>query len=74
MSQEPRLDQIFERALGMVDPAARAAYLDEACGGNAALREQACLLLGAHHAAEGLMDTLADPVWGEVVALIYDSP
>ena len=38
---------IFEKALGLTDPADRAAYVSEACGGNATLRAEVMGLLEA---------------------------
>jgi hypothetical protein len=38
---------IFEAALAITDPAKRAAYLDQACSGDASLREHIEGLLGA---------------------------
>src|SRR5262245_65349247 len=42
---------IFTEALELPDPAARASYLDRACGGDAALRERVESLLAAHAGA-----------------------
>src|SRR6476659_10025812 len=39
---------IFLSALDIADPAERTAYLDRACGGDAALRQQVEALLAAH--------------------------
>ena len=44
----PGLMTIFAEALERSDPAARAAYLDCACGGDAALRQRVEALLAAH--------------------------
>src|SRR5713226_5550287 len=42
---------IFGEALEQPDPAARAAYLDRACGGDAALSQRVEALLAAHAGA-----------------------
>src|SRR3954465_445031 len=43
-----RVNEIFLEAANLSDPAARSAYLDRACGGDAALRQQVEALLAAH--------------------------
>jgi serine/threonine protein kinase/WD40 repeat protein len=48
--------EIFIAALGFDDPAARASYLDQACGGDAALRRRVEALLHAHAAAGGFLE------------------
>jgi WD40 repeat protein len=48
---EPELMTIFAEALERTDPAARAAYLDAACAGDAALRRRVEELLDAHEGA-----------------------
>ncbi len=48
---DPNLMTIFAEALDRTDPAARAAYLDDACAGNAALRQRVEALLAAHDGA-----------------------
>src|SRR5262245_37068836 len=45
-----RLEVIFAEALTKADAAARSAYLDQACGGDTALRARVEALLGAHDA------------------------
>ncbi len=45
-----RLEAIFAEALTKADAAARSAYLDQACAGDAPLRERVEALLGAHDA------------------------
>lgn len=57
---------ILQAALEIPDPQERAAYLDEACGGDPALREEVESLIAAHLAAETFMDPLATPLWREV--------
>ena len=41
-------EQVFQAALELADEAARAAYLDETCGKDLALRRQVEALLAAH--------------------------
>ena len=48
--------QIFEAALAIADPHARAAFLDEACVGDATLRADLDKLLAIHDADSGLPD------------------
>src|SRR5262249_60593421 len=48
---EPELMTIFAEALERADPAARAAYLDASCAGDAALRCRVEELLAAHEGA-----------------------
>jgi serine/threonine protein kinase len=52
---------LFLRALEIDDPAARAALLAEACGGDAELRKRVEWLLAAHAAAGGILDAPAVP-------------
>jgi hypothetical protein len=47
---------IFLAVLGRDDPAARAAYLDDACGGDAGLRTRIEALLRAHDRPDSLLD------------------
>ena len=54
----PRANAVFLQAVEVSDPAARAALLDRACGGDAALRRAVETLLAAHAAAGSF---LADP-------------
>src|SRR5262249_1500356 len=49
---DPYLRTIFTEALALADPAARSAYLDRACGGDAALRRRVEGLLAAHAGAD----------------------
>ena len=51
--------EIFTAALEKTDPAARSAYLDEACGGNAVLRARVEVLLRAHDRPDSLLDAPA---------------
>ena len=50
---------IFTAARQLTDPAARAAYLDEACGGDLALRARVEALLRAHEQPDSLLDAPA---------------
>ena len=50
-----RLEQIFAEALDLADPAARTAYLEQACGDDADLCRRAMALLAAHDAADGFL-------------------
>ena len=52
-------EQIFLAALDLPDAAARAAYLDEACGGDAELRRQVEALLAAHFKSGEFLDVPA---------------
>src|SRR6516162_9116168 len=72
----PRCDmteeEIFHQARARTDPELRAAYLDQACGGDAALRASVEALLRADVGATGFMDrpppdpdATADPPTGE---------
>src|SRR5688500_16424201 len=52
-------ETLFAEAAGTESPEARAAYLDEACGGDATLRAQVEGLLAAHERAAGFMESPA---------------
>ncbi len=58
MPEEP-IDRktIFAEAIEIKDPAARAAYLDRACRGDARLRASVEALLRAHERAEGFLES-----------------
>src|SRR5207248_6927884 len=66
---------IFDAAREMTDLAARSAYLDGACGGDAGLRSRVEALLRAHDGPDSLLDrpTLAqhehDPATDRTVAI-----
>jgi serine/threonine protein kinase len=61
-SQHEKLEQLFCQALEKATVAERAAFLDEACGGDAALRTSVEALLRAHVDAGGFLDVPAvDP-------------
>jgi serine/threonine protein kinase/Tfp pilus assembly protein PilF len=59
--REQRAEAILATALGMPDRAARRTYLDQACAGDEALRQEVESLLAAHEQAEGFMNTAAMP-------------
>ncbi len=52
---------IFIAALEKDDPSGQAAYLDQACGADVALRQRVERLLQAHRAAGGILDRPAAP-------------
>ena len=52
----PSVETVFSEALEIASAAERAAYLDRACGGDAALRRQVEALLGAHDRAGGFLE------------------
>jgi WD40 repeat protein/serine/threonine protein kinase len=52
-------EQVFLAALELADPAERAAYLDRACGGDAAFRRQVEALLAAHFRSGEFLDSPA---------------
>ncbi len=56
MAPEQNPEELFHRALELKDPEKRAAYLDEACAGNAELRAQVDALLRWDSQAGGFMD------------------
>ena len=58
----PRLDTVLAEALELSTPEARAAYLDQACVGDAELRRQVADLLAAHEQAGSFLEKpAADP-------------
>ncbi|MEN6427401.1 MAG: protein kinase [Phycisphaerales bacterium] len=56
MAPEQNPEELFHRALELKDPEKRAAYLDEACAGDEALRAQVQALLKWDGEAGGFMD------------------
>jgi hypothetical protein len=52
-------EQIFLAALDLPDAAARAAYLNKACGGNTEFRRQVEALLAAHFRSGAFLDVPA---------------
>ena len=65
MPNQPTLEIILQAVLEIPGPQERAAYLDESCGGDHALREELESLIAAHFADETFMEPLADPLWLE---------
>ena len=63
MTNQPTLEIILQAALEIPNAGERAAYLDEACGGDPSLREEIVSLIAAHLEAETFMDSAADPHW-----------
>jgi serine/threonine protein kinase len=59
-------ETILLAALEIPSPQARAAYLDETCGGDQALRDEVESLIAAHFADETFMTPVADTLWREV--------
>src|SRR5947209_6356526 len=57
---------IFNEALEEPSAAARAAYLDRACGGDPAIRARVETLLGAHDRAGGFLESPAQPPTADV--------
>lgn len=66
MSCPPTPEIILQAALEIPSPQERAAYLNQACGGDQALLEEVGSLVTAHLAAEAFMKPLADPLWREL--------
>ena len=52
-------ESIFHAALERADPAERAVYLDEACGGDVDLRRRVAALIRAHEGADGFLEPIA---------------
>ncbi len=59
--RDERAEAILARAIEIPDAAARRAYLDGACAGDEALRQEVESLLAAHAQAGGFMNTAAMP-------------
>ncbi|HVG94157.1 MAG TPA: protein kinase [Planctomycetota bacterium] len=59
--RSPRLDELFNAARRLADPAARRSYLEAACGGDRSLRAQVEALLSAY---DGAGSFLAGPAAG----------
>jgi WD40 repeat protein len=66
-TSDQKAQQIFASAIGIHDTAERGAFLDRACGNNAALRQEVDSLLAAHYAAGDFLQCSAPPV-GAVAA------
>ena len=56
---------ILHAALEIPGPQERAAYLDESCTGDPALREEVESLIAAHFADETFLEPFAEPLWLE---------
>src|SRR5580704_3964199 len=65
---DPGLMTLFAEALERTDPADRAAYLDGACAGDAALRRRVEALLAAHDSAGRFLEPDATGVSGPASA------
>jgi serine/threonine protein kinase/TolB-like protein/Tfp pilus assembly protein PilF len=70
-SEWQQLDNLFHSALER-EPAERAAFLDEACGGDESLRQQVEVLLAAHEEAGSFIERPAFEVEAESVAFDQD--
>jgi serine/threonine protein kinase len=62
---QPTPEIILHAALEIQEPQERAAYLDESCTGDPALREEVEALIAAHFADETFLEPFADPLWRE---------
>jgi tetratricopeptide (TPR) repeat protein len=69
---QDRLSDVFEQAL-QLPPERRAAYLDEACADDAALRHEVEALLTAHDQASAWFGAAEEPVVGPAGATIEDT-
>jgi WD40 repeat protein/serine/threonine protein kinase len=58
--------EIFTAALDIASAAERAAYLDEACAGDAALRQRMELLVQAHKPGDGFLERPAGETWATI--------
>ena len=65
MPTPPALEIILQAALEIPGPDERAAWLDEACGEDHALREEVESLVAAHSADETFMTPPAEALWNE---------
>lgn len=66
MPQPSTPDILLQAALEIPDLRERAAFLDESCAGNPALRQEIESLIAAHLADDDFMTPAADPLWREV--------
>src|SRR5262245_31071303 len=66
---QAQIEDIFIEAVAMADASDRAAYLDQACGGDAALRERVDALLAAHDSAASFLQ-LPDESTATTVAFV----
>lgn len=63
MPDQATPETIFLTAVEIPGARERVAYLDEACGGDQALRDEVVSLIAAHFADETFMVPVADPLW-----------
>ncbi len=62
---QPIPEIILHAALEIPSPQERAAFLDESCTGDLALREEVESLIAAHFADETFLEPFAQPLWRE---------
>jgi serine/threonine protein kinase len=72
-SWNPRANDVFLQALDLRSPRERSAYLDEACGANAELRDEVELLLSASERAGSFLEEPATPA-PPIGELLSDDP
>jgi hypothetical protein len=65
MPNQSPLEIILQEALEIPNLQERTVYLDEACGGDPALRDDVESLINAHFADETFMAPLTEPLWRE---------
>ena len=65
MPERPSLEIILQAALEIPGPEERARYLDDACGGDRAMIEEAASLVAAHLADESFMVPTAGLLWDD---------
>jgi len=61
-------ETLFAEALALSDPAERAAFLEQACGGDATLRRRVEALLHSHEQAGSFLDKPATEATSDVVS------
>src|SRR5262245_32589404 len=64
MPENDRTESVFAAAVALADAGQRAAYLEHACAGDAALRQRVEALLAAHDRAAHFLDRPAGPPEG----------
>jgi tetratricopeptide (TPR) repeat protein len=68
MKSEPdQIETLFHDALAISSPSERAAFLDQACGVNAQLRERLDALLVAHEDSQITLDRFDEPITASLV-------
>src|SRR5579864_2165063 len=70
----PEANEIFLRALEVVPPEARGAFLDKACGADPRLREQVESLLAANGQAGSFLESLAPERFATVQEAVRERP